>query len=131
MEVDRSRKRGTQEIETFEKLGTIGTSSNLLVYLTTVFNMKSITAINLLIGLSKIAFWDPHLAFSSDTLFNIDTVLIRLTSSFTGMLFLTLTAAISKLHPPKCGTAENSICLGPTTGQLAFLLCGFVFSNWG
>lgn len=30
--------------ETFEKLGTIGTLSNLLIYLTTVFNMKSITA---------------------------------------------------------------------------------------
>ncbi|KAL0384971.1 UNVERIFIED_CONTAM: protein NRT1/ PTR FAMILY 2.11 [Sesamum radiatum] len=34
--------------ETFEKLGTIGTSSNLLVYLTTVFNMKSITATNVI-----------------------------------------------------------------------------------
>lgn len=33
--------------ETFEKLGTIGTSSNLLVYLTTVFNMQSISAANL------------------------------------------------------------------------------------
>uniref|UniRef100_A0A7C9ERC1 Uncharacterized protein n=1 Tax=Opuntia streptacantha TaxID=393608 RepID=A0A7C9ERC1_OPUST len=30
--------------ETFEKLGTIGTLSNLLVYLTTVFNMSTITA---------------------------------------------------------------------------------------
>ncbi|KAI3785717.1 hypothetical protein L1987_44842 [Smallanthus sonchifolius] len=34
--------------ETFEKLGAIGTISNLLVYLTTVFNMKSITATTLL-----------------------------------------------------------------------------------
>lgn len=34
--------------EAFEKLGTIGTSSNLLVYLTTVFNMKSITATNVI-----------------------------------------------------------------------------------
>lgn len=33
--------------ETFEKLGSLGTSSNLLVYLTTVFNMKSITATTL------------------------------------------------------------------------------------
>lgn len=30
--------------EAFEKLGAIGTSSNLLVFLTTVFNMKRITA---------------------------------------------------------------------------------------
>ncbi|KAH7529169.1 hypothetical protein FEM48_Zijuj05G0156000 [Ziziphus jujuba var. spinosa] len=34
--------------ETFEKLGAIGTLSNLLIYLTTVFNMKSITAANIL-----------------------------------------------------------------------------------
>lgn len=33
--------------ETFEKLGTIGTASNLLVYLTTVFNMRSVTATTL------------------------------------------------------------------------------------
>lgn len=33
--------------ETFEKLGAIGTLANLLVYLTTVFNMKSITAATL------------------------------------------------------------------------------------
>ena len=34
--------------ETFEKLGAIGTLSNLLIYLTTVFNMKSITATNII-----------------------------------------------------------------------------------
>lgn len=34
--------------ETFEKLGTTGTSSNLLIYFTTVFNMKSITATTLI-----------------------------------------------------------------------------------
>ncbi|MCL7045807.1 hypothetical protein MKW94_021807, partial [Papaver nudicaule] len=34
--------------ETFEKLGTIGTSSNLTVYLTTVFNMKNVSAATLM-----------------------------------------------------------------------------------
>lgn len=34
--------------ETFEKIGTIGTLSNLMVYLTTVFNMKSVTAATLI-----------------------------------------------------------------------------------
>lgn len=34
--------------ETFEKLGAIGTLSNLLVYLTTVFNLKNITATNVI-----------------------------------------------------------------------------------
>lgn len=33
--------------ETFEKLGAIGTLSNLLIYLTTVFNLKRITAANI------------------------------------------------------------------------------------
>jgi dipeptide/tripeptide permease len=33
--------------ETFEKLGALGTLANLLIYLTSVFNMKSITAANI------------------------------------------------------------------------------------
>lgn len=41
------------------------------------------------------------------------------------MLVLALTAAISNLHPPTCGKEETSICKGPTTGQMAFLLTGF------
>lgn len=42
------------------------------------------------------------------------------------MLVLTLTAAVSKLHPPECGDQEASpICVGPTTGQITFLLVGF------
>lgn len=34
--------------ETFEKLGAIGTLANLLIYLTTVFNLKNITAANII-----------------------------------------------------------------------------------
>ncbi|XP_009764700.1 protein NRT1/ PTR FAMILY 2.11-like [Nicotiana sylvestris] len=115
--------------ETFEKLGTIGTSANLLVYLTTVFNMKSITATNLINVFNGTCNFGTLLgAFLSDTyLGRYKTLGIASISSFTGMMFLALTAAISKLHPPHCGTAANSTCLEPTTGQLAFLLCGFGF----
>ncbi|PHT79682.1 hypothetical protein T459_17734 [Capsicum annuum] len=42
------------------------------------------------------------------------------------MLVLTLTAAISKLHPPECGNQEPASCVGPTPGQMTFLLSGFV-----
>ncbi|KAK1357775.1 hypothetical protein POM88_051031 [Heracleum sosnowskyi] len=42
-----------------------------------------------------------------------------------GMLLLTLTAAISKLHPPSCGKEVTSICQGPTRGEMAFLLSSF------
>lgn len=41
------------------------------------------------------------------------------------MLLLTMTAAISKLHPPSCGKEETATCQGPTTGQMAFLLSSF------
>ena len=44
--------------------------------------------------------------------------------SVKGLLVIQLTAAIKKLHPPHCGSAENT-CKGPTAGQMAFLLTGF------
>lgn len=45
-----------------------------------------------------------------------------------GMLVLTLTAAITKLHPPHCKTDHNTeTCTGPTPWQSAFLLSGFGF----
>ena len=56
--------------ETFEKLGTIGTLANLLVYLTTVFNLNSITAtniINIFNGSASLATLPG--AFLSDTYF--------------------------------------------------------------
>uniref|UniRef100_A0A5B6YFZ6 Peptide/nitrate transporter n=2 Tax=Davidia involucrata TaxID=16924 RepID=A0A5B6YFZ6_DAVIN len=40
------------------------------------------------------------------------------------MLVLTLTAAISKLHPPQCGE-KSATCEGATTWQMTFLLSGF------
>ncbi|KAJ0680477.1 putative proton-dependent oligopeptide transporter family, MFS transporter superfamily [Helianthus annuus] len=112
--------------ETFEKLGTIGTSTNLLVYLTTVFNMKSITATNLInIFSGTCNFGTLGGAFLSDTYFGRYKVLGTASiSSFLGMLVLTLTAAVTKLHPHKC---VDTLCEGPTAWQMTFLLSGFVF----
>ncbi|KAK9272728.1 hypothetical protein L1049_003105 [Liquidambar formosana] len=115
--------------ETFEKLGTIGTLSNLMVYLTTVFNLKSVTAatlINIFNGTSNMA---PLVgAFLSDTYFGrYKTLAFASIASLMGMLVLTLSAAISKLHPPQCGTKEIGNCIEPTTWQLIFLLSGFGF----
>lgn len=42
-----------------------------------------------------------------------------------GLLAIQLTASISKLHPPHCAS-ESATCKGPTSGQMAFLLMGFV-----
>uniref|UniRef100_A0A2P2J8X8 Proton-dependent oligopeptide transport family protein n=2 Tax=Rhizophora mucronata TaxID=61149 RepID=A0A2P2J8X8_RHIMU len=112
--------------ETFEKLGTIGTSSNLLIYLTSVFNMKSITAatiINIFHGTSN--FGTLIGAYLSDTYFGrYKTLGFSTCASFLGLLVIQLTAAISKLHPPHCAK-ESSACKGPTAGQMAFLVAGF------
>jgi peptide/histidine transporter 3/4 len=53
--------------ETFEKLGTLGTSANLLVYLTQVFHMQSVDAATLLNGLNGTSSLAPIVgAFLSD-----------------------------------------------------------------
>lgn len=114
--------------EAFEKLGTIGTSSNLLVYLTTVFNMKSITATNIIYVFNGTCnFGTLFGAFLSDTYFGrYKTLGFASISSLLGMLVLTLTAAISTLHPPECGKEAGSTCSGPTAFQLVFLFSSFV-----
>ncbi|KAL8547341.1 hypothetical protein ACS0TY_006894 [Phlomoides rotata] len=111
--------------ETFEKLGTIGISANLLVYLTTVFNMKSITATNVLNVFNGTCNFGTVIgAFLSDTyLGRYKTLGIASVSSFLGMLILTLTAAFPKLHPVDCGSASS--CADPSPWQLAFLFSSF------
>ncbi|KAF7135344.1 hypothetical protein RHSIM_Rhsim08G0160800 [Rhododendron simsii] len=240
--------------ETFEKLGTIGTSSNLLVYLTSVFNMKTITATNIVnvfngtcnfgtllgaflsdtyfgryktLGFASISSFAllnqgaltlsstirlseipcnssdhhdflpvvenaaPHLHLLRSSIFyrhleaaqrgvswpraefignysgvnirpppsvfahdarRIKAKLSRTTDEFersgcsqraqihqqsdgrrrdleeggvAGMLILTLTAAISNLHPPSCGSADANACAAPTGWQMTFLLSAF------
>jgi peptide/histidine transporter 3/4 len=115
--------------ETFEKLGTIGTSSNLLVYLTSVFHMKTITATNLInIFNGTCNFGTMVGAFMCDSYFGRYNMLaIGSVSSFLGMLVLTLTAAIEKLHPPSCGDKQANQCISATAGQMVFLVSGFAF----
>jgi dipeptide/tripeptide permease len=56
--------------ETFEKLGAIGTLANLLIYLTGVFNMKSITAATIITIFNGTANFSTLLgAFLCDTYF--------------------------------------------------------------
>ncbi|OIT28491.1 PREDICTED: protein NRT1/ PTR FAMILY 2.11-like isoform X2 [Nicotiana attenuata] len=111
--------------ETFEKLGTVGSSSNLLVYLTSIFHLKSITATNIINIFNGTCNFGTLLgAFLSDTYFGRYNILgFASVSSFLGMLVLTITAGVSKLHPPECGKAAP--CVGPTAGQMTFLLGGF------
>ncbi|VFQ76506.1 unnamed protein product [Cuscuta campestris] len=111
--------------ETFEKLGAIGTLSNLLVYLTTVFHLTHISAANLLNVFNGTTNFATILgAFICDTyLGRYTTLALSTLNSFLGLLLISLTAAIKKLHPPACGGGGE--CAKPTTGQMGFLLCGF------
>ncbi|KAK6261573.1 hypothetical protein QUC31_007389 [Theobroma cacao] len=112
--------------ETFEKLGAIGTLSNLLIYLTTVFHLKSITAatmINVFNGTTN--FGTLLGAFLCDTYFGrYKTLGFATVASFLGLLAIQLTAAIPELHPHRCAAQGNTDCRGPTAGQMAFLLTG-------
>lgn len=118
--------------ETFEKLGAIGTLSNLLVYLTTVFNLKHITAANLLNVFNGTTNFATILgAFICDTyLGRYKTLGISTVNSFLGLLMIALTAAIKNLHPPRCSN-KDAECVEPTQGQMGFLLCGFAMLTVG
>ncbi|KAK6153374.1 hypothetical protein DH2020_013013 [Rehmannia glutinosa] len=111
--------------ETFEKLGAIGTLSNLQVYLTAIFNMKRISAttlLNVFNGTTNIATLVG--AYLCDTYFGrYNTLGFASIASLFGLLVITLTAAIKNMHPPHCAQGEK--CIGPDAGQMAFLLFGF------
>ncbi|KAI4336046.1 hypothetical protein L6164_014622 [Bauhinia variegata] len=111
--------------ETFEKLGTIGTLSNLLVYLTTVFNLENITANNIITIFHGTTNFATLLgAFFSDTYFGrYKTLGFSTVASFVGLLIIQLTAAVKDLHPPHCGKEANT-CKGPTAWQMGFFVLG-------
>ncbi|CAN1153125.1 Protein NRT1/ PTR FAMILY 2.11 [Linum perenne] len=114
--------------ETFEKLGTVGSASNLIVYLTTIFNMTSVSAttlINVFNGTCNLATLVG--AFLCDTYFGrYNCLAFASVSSFLGMLILMLTAAVPTLHPRQCPTGETN-CSRANGGQFIFLLSSFAF----
>ncbi|KAG7560048.1 Proton-dependent oligopeptide transporter family [Arabidopsis thaliana x Arabidopsis arenosa] len=113
--------------ETFEKLGIIGTLSNLLVYLTSVFNLKSYTAATIINAFSgTINFGTFIAAFLCDTYFGrYKTLSVAVIACFLGSFVILLTAAVPSLHPVACG--NKSSCEGPGVGQILFLLMGLGF----
>ena len=111
--------------ETFEKLGSMGLLGNLLIYLTTVFNLKGIEATTIMStfqGTTSLA--TIFGAYLSDTYFGrYKTLAFASIASFLGLLVIDLTAIVNWLHPPKCGL--NEVCTKPTQFQMLFLLSGF------
>ncbi|MCL7029522.1 hypothetical protein MKW94_008493 [Papaver nudicaule] len=114
--------------EAFEKLGSWGTSSNLIVYLTTVFNMKRVNAAVLMNATGTI-FVSPLIGGClADAHFGrYKTLGFASISSLLGMILLMLTATLSKLHPPNCGTQKIELCVQATTPQWTFIVCALGF----
>ncbi|KAI3953939.1 hypothetical protein MKW98_017763 [Papaver atlanticum] len=115
--------------EMFEKLGTFGISSNFLVYLTTVFNIKHVTAAIVGSVYLGTTFFTPLIGgyIADSYLGRFKTLCFASIASLVGMVLMTLTAAVSKLHPPNCKVKENELCIQPTAPQWAFLLLAMGF----
>ncbi|KAI3854874.1 hypothetical protein MKX03_010790 [Papaver bracteatum] len=110
--------------EMFEKLGTWGTSSNLVVYFTTVFNIKNVSDAILMNVFNETTFISPLIGgFLADAYLGRFKILgFASIASLMGLFLVMLTAIISKLHPPNCGMKESYLCAQPTASQWAFLL---------
>nr|BEK82043.1 NPF transporter [Taxus x media] len=112
--------------EACEKLATMGLLSNLIVYLTTKFNMPNVMASNVLNTWSGTTNLFPVLgAFLSDSYIGrYWTIAIGCIASLLGMALLTLTAIFpDRLRPPRCD--GEGPCVGASAGQLALLYSSF------
>ncbi|KAH9295085.1 hypothetical protein KI387_038673, partial [Taxus chinensis] len=112
-----------------------GLSTNIIVYLTTQFNIKIIQAtniINISNGGSQLA---PLFgAFLADSYFGrFATIAMCSVISFLAMFVITLTASIRSLRPPGCSPHERAAgsCHGPSKGQYAVLYLYFALSTVG
>ncbi|WCJ20918.1 Major facilitator superfamily protein [Euphorbia peplus] len=118
--------------EIFECIGTVGLSVNLVVYLTTVFNIdsvKSTAAVNIFTGTANLATLLG--AFLSDTYFGrFKCLCFGSVASFLGVLVIWLTATIPNLHPPNCAVGSN-MCLRATTWQMGLLVSGLALAVIG
>ncbi|KAH9291761.1 hypothetical protein KI387_043051, partial [Taxus chinensis] len=108
-----------------------GFSANIIVYLTTQFNIKIIQAthiINITNAGSQLA---PLLgAFLSDSYIGrFWTISLGSVFSFLATVVLTLTAIISSLRPSEC--SPQGTCHGPSTTQYGVLYLSFALSIIG
>ncbi|KAI3885546.1 hypothetical protein MKX03_009244 [Papaver bracteatum] len=121
--------------ETFERLASYGLIGNFMVYLLTHFNMNQIYAANLLTVWAGTTNFAPLIgAFLSDAyLGRFKTLAYASFISFTGLLVLTLTAAIPDLYPPSCTLEQlqHAQCIGPSKSQLGFLFLALGFLTVG
>ncbi|XP_022734515.1 protein NRT1/ PTR FAMILY 2.13-like [Durio zibethinus] len=114
--------------ETFERLATFGLLANFMVYLTRELHLDQVSASNVIYIWSGVTNFAPLAgAFISDAYAGrFPTIAVASFASFLGMLIVTLTAWIPKLHPPECKPEQqlHGHCIGPNNVQLGVLLTG-------
>ncbi|KAL5544346.1 hypothetical protein UlMin_008130 [Ulmus minor] len=111
--------------ESFEKLASMSLIANIVVYMSTKYNLSGIfvvTVVNVWSGFSNVSSLAG--AFVSDAyLGKFKTLLFGSIFSLLGMATMTLTAAIPALRPWSCND-QSAACSEPEKWQLAFLFVG-------
>ncbi|KAL9303200.1 hypothetical protein ACSQ67_020463 [Phaseolus vulgaris] len=113
---------GTQIVE---KIATVGMMANFMVYLMQFFNLGQVAAANVLGAWAGASNLIPIIGgcVADAYLGKFKTIAISSFGTLLGMVMLTLTAWVPKLHPPICGSTHEH-CVPPTSSQLGFLILG-------
>lgn len=117
--------------EVCEKLASIGLMFSMILYLTQVFHLDQVTAVNILTISSGTGYISPIIGgyLADSYLGRFWTLIIASVINAIGMSFLVFTAAISSLRPVPCNqnipNQLSSQCLHASTGQLLFLYLAF------
>ncbi|KAH0668942.1 hypothetical protein KY289_023435 [Solanum tuberosum] len=118
--------------ESFERIASYGSQTNLIIYLMTYYNMSAATGTSILglwgalsSGLAIVgaiiadSYWGRFNAVAYGTIF-----------TFIGMVILWLTSMIPQLTTFACSHFQH-VCNGPTAFQLAVLFTSFAFTSVG
>ncbi|GLJ30074.1 hypothetical protein SUGI_0594710 [Cryptomeria japonica] len=121
--------------ESCEKLALTGLSANMIVYLTTKYNMQKVAATNVLniwSGTTSLATLPG--AFVADSyLGKFRTIVIGCVSYLVGLSLLTLTAVIPQFRPTHCSATQKKLrkCERASKTQWALLVLVFLFKCIG
>ncbi|KAH7572283.1 hypothetical protein ACOSP7_015356 [Xanthoceras sorbifolium] len=118
--------------ETFEKVGSLGLQSNMIIYLIREYHMSVVSGATLLFLWSAMSNFTTIIgAFLADSyLGRYRVIAFGTILSLLGTIDLWLTAIIPGARPPPCKLFIEE-CSTPTTGQLTLLCASFLLMAMG
>ncbi|KAL1355127.1 hypothetical protein HN51_007164 [Arachis hypogaea] len=121
--------------ESFERLAAFGLFANFMVYLTREFHMEQVYASNILNIWGGVTNFFPLIgAFISDAYVGrFRTIAYASFASFLGMMVVTLTAWLPKLHPPACTQEQLALnqCVRASPSNIGVLILGLTVMSLG